>query len=124
VFRRTRFYDRSNVLSLRIERKRRRLRQRKAERDKAMARLARLETDRDYRAGLMIDVRNAPLTDAELELCAELRAWPLDEGVPHAKVKALYEIITRLLRNPEAVVMMTIEADELVGGGTAMRKAG
>ena len=65
----------------------------------------------------MIDVKNAPLTNAELELCKELRRWPLDENVPHLKIKALYRVITRLLRNPDAVVMMTFEADELVDDG-------
>jgi len=119
VLRRTKFYDRSNVLSLRIESQRRRLLQRKAERDQAKAQSDRLRADRNYLVGLMIEVKDAPLTDRELELCLALRAWPLDEDVPKDKIMALYRVITRLLHNPEAITMMTFEADEVIDGGMA-----
>jgi hypothetical protein len=114
MLRRTKF---PNLVDLATVRKGRRLKAKKAERDRTKA-------DRDYRVGLVIKVKTAPLTDVELGFLATLRVWPYDKGLPQDTIFALHKLLTKLLHNPQAITMLTAEADELVGGRTPLKKVG
>jgi hypothetical protein len=112
--RRTRFYH--NILNLAIERKHRRLLQRKAERERAKA-------ARDYRIGLMIRMDQAYLTNADLALCDRLYALALDDVVTREDKQNLHKLIMRLLPDPRAVMLYVADPDE-IDDGIQMRKAG
>jgi hypothetical protein len=118
---RTKFYNRHNVVSLRIERKRRRLRQRKADRDRFIC--ANKPADRDYRIGLLIRMDQAYLTKADLALCDRLYELEPGDDVTLTDKRKLLRLITRLLPDPKAVVLFSADPDEVNDGSRKRRAA-
>jgi hypothetical protein len=120
---RTRFPNRHNVLSLRIERRRRRLWQRKAERDQAKAMVEAFD-NHGYFVGLLIP-RNAPyLTKADRDFLDRLYAMePGKDGSTFADKKRLHRLISRLMPVPDAVITYSVDPDEVNDGGTGVAHA-
>jgi hypothetical protein len=117
---RTKFYNRLNVLSLSVERKWRQLKQHKAERDLAKARAEALD-NHGYLVGLLIP-RNAPyLSKSDRDFMDRLYAMePGKEEGTFADKKRLLKLITRLMPVPGAVITYSVDPNQVNDGGSGV----
>jgi hypothetical protein len=112
---RTKFYGRRNVISLRDERKHRRLLKRRAERDQAQP--------TDYRIGLMICLDQIELDRADKALCDRLRAIQRGYNTTVSDMRALHELIGRLMYDPAALTIHRVALGDIEDDGSKVAAA-
>ena len=113
---RTKFYDWRNVLSLRVERKRRKLMLRKEQRDQ----LRHTTKPEDYLLGLMICMDRAYLTKADKALCDRLYALEPGDKVTREDKHSLHKLIGRLMADPWSVIVYKAHPDDVDDGRYAL----